>query len=62
MNNVFIGAVKNVYTVYFYHKRNDSIEDETVEASNEQEAKKIAMKKHRQTYPKVALTIYKIEK
>lgn len=48
------------YDVHFYHVRNDEIESEFVEASNEKEAVQLATIKHRMTYPGIRFQFHKI--
>ena len=48
------------YDVHFYHVRNDEIESEFVEASNEKEAIQLATIKHRMTYPGIRFRFHKI--
>ena len=50
------------YNVYFYHKRNEEIENEFVIAKSEKEAIDIATKKHRKNYPRQAFSFHKITK
>jgi hypothetical protein len=49
------------YNVYFYHKRNEEIEDEFVIAKSEKEAIDIATKKHRKNFPRIVFSFYKIK-
>lgn len=50
------------YDVLFYHKRNDAIEYEYVEAYSENEAIDLATIKHRLNYPRTHFMFYKIKK
>jgi hypothetical protein len=61
--NVGIKGVKKEmgYNVYFYHKRNESIESEFVVANSEKEAIKIATEKHRLSYPRIVFEFFKIK-
>ena len=60
--NIFLGSIKEKgYNVYFLHKRTENIESEFVMAKNEKEAIKLATIKHRQTYPNVSLSIFKVK-
>jgi hypothetical protein len=61
--NVGIKGVKaeKGYNVYFYHKRNESIESEFVVAKSEKEAIKLATELHRKTFPRIVFEFFKIK-
>ena len=57
----FLGGITKVYDVYFLHQRNDEVEYETIEANIEKDAIKLAIAKHRKTYPKVRFQLLKVK-
>ena len=61
--STFLGAINTnkIYRVSFYHKRNDELEYEEVEAKSEAEAIKKATIKHRKTYKGQQFKIFKIK-
>jgi len=59
--SVLLGSIKKAYNVFFYHKRNDEIEEEIVIANSEKEAIELATKKHRKSYPKQHFVYFKIK-
>ena len=58
---VFIGGTKRVFTVFFLHKRNEEVEFEEIIANNQKEAIKLAIKKHRLTYPRIQFSLFKVK-